>query len=553
MTAVMAFGAIIAVFVLFYRNTGHEAFTCFKFNNNWRIEDGTKVDIEEMKFKPTGHIPNYMLKKRLPDMLIDNQELMFMSQHVKFTVYLNDTEIYRYNPVVPTVAGKSTGLKVHLINLGEDSNSKTLTIMIDPIYDDDSGRLTNVCIGNSGAYISDSVRRNVGGAIMAFFVIFLSLLVLILSRGLPKDNRQRNSMIYLSFLGITGAIWVLFESAVFPLVVREGVMSENLEIFMIVFSALASVAFLYDFYHIKNPTVLRLMVLINFVLVTVMVVSTFAGYKDYHEMLKVVQGVAVFEALVDVEMIIRYSFSEKYKARRKVLLPIALGFCLVVISMFYAVFKYAVLGNTSPNSAKIMGFALMVLMLFMLIHYNYEITNNTKKAIKAEAFEKMAYTDELTGIDNRAAYYRTEMSLKEEVEAGSLAGIMIINMDLNNLKMVNDLYGHDYGDRYLTSAAEVMRRTFSEVGSIFRTGGDEFIVLVPLKYDSEEDLKSNEQNITENLKSNEILIGRRDGWETELSIAYGVAYFFGEEDIETARKRADKEMYKMKSRMKAGR
>ncbi len=553
MTAVIAFSAIIAVFVLFYENRGHEAFTCFKFNNNWQIEDGTKVDIEEMKFKPTGHIPNYMLKKRLPDMLIDNQELMFISQHVKFSVYLNETEIYHYDPVVPTVAGKSTGLKVHMINLGEDSYSKTLTIMLDPIYDDDSGRISNVCIGNSGEYISNSVRKNVGGAIMAFFVIFLSLLVLILSRGLPKDNRQRNSMIYLSFLGITGAIWVLFESSVFPVVVREGIVSENLEIFMIVFSAWASVAFLYDFYHIKNPTVLRVMILINFVLVTVMVVSTIAGYKDYHEMLKVVQGVAIFEALVDVEMILRYSFSEKYKARRSVFIPIAVGFILVVISMFYSVFRYAVLGNTSPNSAKIMGFALMILMLFMLIHYNHEINNNTKKAIKAETFEKMAYTDELTGIDNRAAYYRAEMSLKEEVEAGRLAGIMIINMDLNNLKMVNDLYGHDYGDRYLTSAAEVMRRTFADFGSIFRTGGDEFIVLVPLKYDAEEDLKANEQSITENLKSNEILIGRRDGWETELSIAYGVAYFFGDEDIETARKRADKEMYKMKSKMKAGR
>jgi diguanylate cyclase (GGDEF)-like protein len=127
---------------------------------------------------------------------------------------------------------------------------------------------------------------------------------------------------------------------------------------------------------------------------------------------------------------------------------------------------------------------------------------------------------------------------------------MIINMDLNNLKMVNDLYGHDYGDKYLKSAAEVMRRTFEGVGGIFRTGGDEFIVLVPLSYD-DENTSIDEEKIIESLKSNEILIGRRDGWETELSIAYGFAYYFGDEEIEEVRKRADREMYRMKSKMKS--
>lgn len=550
MTAVMAFSAIIAVFVLFYSQQRREAFTCFKFNNGWRLDRNEQINLEEFRFEANDKIPNYMLKKRLPDMLMDNQELMFMSQHVNFEVYLNNDLIYSYHPSLPKVVGKSAGMKVHFINLGQNSNSKTVTMFVHPIYDDDSGYISNVYIGNSGTYISDSVRRNVGGAIIAFFVMFLALLVMILSRGLPKDNRQRNSMLYLSLLGIAGSIWVLFESDVFPLIVREGIMSENLEIFMIVLACMASYAFLHDFYQVKNQTGLRIVILGNFVLVLGMIICTLTGIRDYHELLKPVQMIAVVEAILDMFMILWYSFSESYKSKRNVYIPIAIGFFLVIFSMFYALLRYTLFGNASPSSAKIIGFALMCLMIFMLIHYNHEIDKNTKKAIKAETFEKMAYTDELTGIDNRAAYYRSEMRMKEEVEAGSLLGIMIINMDLNNLKMVNDLYGHDYGDKYLKSAAEVMRRTFEGVGGIFRTGGDEFIVLVPLSY-FDENTSIDEEKIIESLKSNEILIGRRDGWETELSIAYGFAYYFGDEEIEEVRKRADREMYRMKSKMKS--
>jgi diguanylate cyclase (GGDEF)-like protein len=164
----------------------------------------------------------------------------------------------------------------------------------------------------------------------------------------------------------------------------------------------------------------------------------------------------------------------------------------------------------------------------------------------------MAYTDELTGIKNRAAYYREEMRCKDMVDSGKSEGVIIVNMDLNNLKMVNDIYGHDRGDHYLQAASEVLRRTFHNWGSIFRVGGDEFIALVLFEKFESGSVEENQHFLLSTLERNQELIGRREGWEHELSIAYGVSqYKNGDSDsFDDAKKRADKAMYTMKSRMK---
>ncbi|MCR4781432.1 MAG: GGDEF domain-containing protein [Lachnospiraceae bacterium] len=550
LTAIMVICAIIAVFVPIAKGKNIETRPCYKFNTGWTDDSGKLVDLHKVNMNYKEYGSSYSFERKLPKGITDNVELMFQTQHTFIKVYVDGKRIYEFKPQLSRMVGKSYGTKVHYVNLGDQAGDKEVQIIAKPIYDDNSACFEYVALGNSGAYISKGIRDNIGSAVLSLAVIFLSLLVILLSGGLPKDNRQKMSMLYLATLGIAGSLWVFLESRIFPLIFIGSVVAENIDVFMILVSAYASVGFVYDFYEIKSKFWIRLCVLINFATVSCMLLFITIGYCDYHELLYYVQGIAMLEALFDVVLIVKYSVLHRRKANMKNNGAISFAFFIIVVSVFYTIFKYAYLGNSTPNSSKVMGTALFILMVIMLIHYNREIDENSKKAIKAETFEKMAYTDELTGIENRAAYYRSEMLYKEQVHDGDLAGLMIINMDLNNLKLVNDIYGHEYGDKYLTSASEVIRRSFSKMGKVFRVGGDEFIALVPLYYEYSEGLKKDEELIVSMLTSNQKLVGRRDGWEEELSIAYGIAYYFGDEEIEEARRRADKAMYKMKNRMK---
>lgn len=79
--------------------------------------------------------------------------------------------------------------------------------------------------------------------------------------------------------------------------------------------------------------------------------------------------------------------------------------------------------------------------------------------------------DALTGVLNRAAFQR------RLDELGRTDRATILLFDLDEFKGINDQYGHEVGDTCLVTAAEILHRAFSSVGSCYRIGGDEFCVL----------------------------------------------------------------------------
>ena len=91
-------------------------------------------------------------------------------------------------------------------------------------------------------------------------------------------------------------------------------------------------------------------------------------------------------------------------------------------------------------------------------------------------FHSLAYTDKLTGLNNKAAFDITKGVIESEVEMGR-ASFSVVVMDVNNLKLINDSLGHEKGDILLQHAAQCMRSAF--VGyPLYRIGGDEFCSIV---------------------------------------------------------------------------
>lgn len=94
------------------------------------------------------------------------------------------------------------------------------------------------------------------------------------------------------------------------------------------------------------------------------------------------------------------------------------------------------------------------------------------KSARSEAYRQLAYADAMTGLGNRAAY----LSDREQMDASP--GLTYIVMDVNNLKTVNDQYGHQAGDSLIKAAADCVKRTFGEKNRSYRLGGDEFLVVL---------------------------------------------------------------------------
>jgi diguanylate cyclase (GGDEF)-like protein len=93
-----------------------------------------------------------------------------------------------------------------------------------------------------------------------------------------------------------------------------------------------------------------------------------------------------------------------------------------------------------------------------------------------EQQKTLALLDELTGLHNRRGFMT--LSLQQLTAANRLnQNLFFIYVDLNGMKPINDLFGHQEGDRALMDTAEVLRSTFRDIDIKARIGGDEFAVL----------------------------------------------------------------------------
>jgi len=99
----------------------------------------------------------------------------------------------------------------------------------------------------------------------------------------------------------------------------------------------------------------------------------------------------------------------------------------------------------------------------------------TERKQLEDDLQKSSTHDQLTGIFNR---YHLEAEL-QRFQGGRSFPFGIVVVDMDNLKYVNDKFGHSAGDIFLRTIARVLQNTFRKEDIIARSGGDEFVILLP--------------------------------------------------------------------------
>ena len=111
----------------------------------------------------------------------------------------------------------------------------------------------------------------------------------------------------------------------------------------------------------------------------------------------------------------------------------------------------------------------------MLLTLSYFIATSMVADQNRQLLEKASYSDIMTGVANRNAFIRDLDHLQRAIDLSPVP-VGVIYFDLNGLKPVNDQQGHRAGDRLLMRLADAISLFFRKQ-EIYRTGGDEFVVL----------------------------------------------------------------------------
>lgn len=174
-----------------------------------------------------------------------------------------------------------------------------------------------------------------------------------------------------------------------------------------------------------------------------------------------------------------------------------------------------------------------VTLIYLYQTYSINILEHTKDKI-----ELLAYTDSLTKLPNRTYLDKIIQKYKQMSFLPTLACIFI---DLNNLKITNDVLGHDKGDKLLQDFSKIIRSLSSESDLIVRNGGDEFVGIF-------EDYTENDIEIFKKNLYKQIEIYNNEE-NMKLSVAMGVSYSnIDANTIEELISIADQRMYEDKKR-----
>ncbi|OEG75249.1 hypothetical protein BEL05_02615 [Shewanella colwelliana] len=175
----------------------------------------------------------------------------------------------------------------------------------------------------------------------------------------------------------------------------------------------------------------------------------------------------------------------------------------------------------------------MFILVFLPIKYFKKYQGSEKQKF---IFESEAHTDFLTGLLNRRGFEHRIKTFHSVVDYGSVA-----IFDIDFFKKINDTYGHDIGDGILVGFANFCREQVSDKYVLSRSGGEEFILLMP----STEIEQAKE--VCDQLR---LLISKENFFVEErclsITMSVGVAGFRNAEEIKSALTLADKALYRAK-------
>ncbi|KGH10430.1 GGDEF domain-containing protein [Comamonas thiooxydans] len=156
-----------------------------------------------------------------------------------------------------------------------------------------------------------------------------------------------------------------------------------------------------------------------------------------------------------------------------------LRFVLLAHGLFYlAKAGSAVAPDAFVNLASFRGAVILVslvegVMAIMLLAMSM---TGTERHRREERIAQIAARDPLTALDNRRALYLRAPELLRQASPASPGALLLI--DIDHFKQVNDLHGHDAGDRLLVTLSDLIRGLLPHGAQAARLGGDEFVILL---------------------------------------------------------------------------
>lgn len=540
------FVLIIAIFGF----NGIETGEFYKLNEHMSAdvyyEDGTTAHFAD------GYFGSIKRGDRVEITFDISEKIDLKAAEFYFPVYNTMIELYHgdhllFSDVVEkSEIDRKYGGNVYEIPLPGDFESKPLKLVIYPTVSLPSSNLDNMGI----VAANEGWKFLIKGESMIFtlmLTVMTAALIFVVYYSVNSlKERSMHVGLPIALFELVICAWFFGSMHLFNLIFGNTDFCGKVEYYALYLSPLPLSGFIY--LSLDKPKIKKLAVFVTLAYTAFYVVTTAIelsplnfNYADMIGYLHIMMGITVLTMVVTLFIGIKDASNPYIRILRYgVLASMICGlFELVRFNLIRYVTKTSWISTHGLSSVGIIIIAV-ALVVYTISYSRNEFTIKIEK----EQLMKLAYFDPLTEMPNRAACYR-EM---EKMEKEGVKDYVMVFIDLNNLKLANDTYGHETGDRLLEVTANCIMSTFSEHGFASRWGGDEFVACVlgsETKANSLVDEFNKKMDAENEKKTFEFPVSAACGMYISTSEKYV-------EPIEAIRK-ADLRMYEIKKKMKAGR
>lgn len=527
----------------FYPGRGEDNIKDMSYNWDWTVV--VHGEVREYDILPEAiSLPEddkeLIIKKELPKDLRSVDSIGYYTSHQLSEVYVDGEKVYE-RKVPEGARSKTPGNCWNFVQLWEEYAGKTLEIHIRSCYGFSNISIPTIYYGSQSEMILRQIKARFLPLVICFIMFSMGMVLVAIWFAIGKKMYFHKGVPWLGLFSMHFAIWSAIESEI-PMIMFGRPLLFSQSAFMSLKLMLFPFIYFIRTINRKGKRVLDLFAIACVLDFAFCLLAQMVGWLDFRETVWIthmVGGCAVLTVLaLGVQMLFQ-SGRNKGKHERKFWVNVS---CVCIISACVLLDAINYYFDFYSDAAFFSRIACLIYILILSKQFLEESIKLIQVGKHAEEILEEAELDGLTCLKNRKSF---EADL-HKISKSQYPKYAVAMFDLNNLKMVNDQYGHGMGDCYIINGSEIIRDEFGDMGEIYRIGGDEFCLVSEML--TEEVFEEKRKKMCDWLES---LQGTYV--KDVMQIASGFAKYSRSKDLnlQDTIGRADERMYRCKRRQKA--
>ncbi|MGL4973323.1 MAG: GGDEF domain-containing protein, partial [Culicoidibacterales bacterium] len=390
-------------------------------------------------------------------------------------------------------------IRIEVENVYVDHVASTYTKFLDNIY-----------AGYESSLIIALLSENILNIFISIAIVCFGILAFAAAFLLKKLPISTERLLLFAGLCFSSGIWGGINFNIQNYLIPTPIFNNSLDILSLLFTMFFLLSYVRT--YIQQPLSRKFFYWFERLTLGLVVMTSclqLTGIADYYEALPFIQPIAFIIAPICVICVIieaKHGQNSEIHELYWSAIILATGIIADALGNFFAFLPYVIWFKVS----------YIIFIILQFINLTRVVQQLFVTQGRMQILEELAFRDSLTQLNNRTAYTHQVNELTALKQPAQRWIIWVF--DINNLKLVNDTFGHESGDLLIQASATFLARNFLPE-MIYRIGGDEFVVLYPI-----EDEVTHQRQLTQILQN----LSTHQGSVIAANIHFGLAVGYAE-------------------------